>query len=142
MQISRAHAGLVVLTLLSAVATVWIIALNKQRDRIDHITIAAGSSKGDSYVICQALKTVIARHHPTLDISVRETGGTSDNLRLLEQKKVDLVTAQADVPAGHSALGIAVLFEDRFQLLVRRNSEINTFPDLRGKRVALPRTGG
>jgi TRAP transporter TAXI family solute receptor len=34
------------------------------------------------------------------------------------------------------------LYADTFQLLVRKNSSIRTFPDLAGKRIALPTHGG
>jgi hypothetical protein len=53
MQISQAHASLLLLTVVSGIATAWTVALNAERKKIDHITIAAGSSESDSYVICQ-----------------------------------------------------------------------------------------
>jgi TRAP transporter TAXI family solute receptor len=73
---------------------------------------------------------------------LRETGGTAENLALLESGAADLATAQADVPAGRSARLVANLFSDAFQLLVRKESAIRTFSDLEGKRISVPSHGG
>jgi len=113
-----------------------------QHHRNWKLTIAAGGRSGESFVLAQALKTVAERHHPELAIVVRETGGTAENLALLESGQADVATAQADVPAGKSARLIASLYADAFQLLVRSGSPIRAFPDLAGKRIALPTKGG
>lgn len=75
-------------------------------------------------------------------IAVVETGGTVENLRMLEAKTADIAVAQADVTPGPSAQSVAVLFDDTFQLLVHEASPIRNFADLRGKRIALARSGG
>jgi len=113
-----------------------------QHRRTRTLVIAAGSASGESYVISQALKVVVERTHSNLRVSVLETGGTAENLRLLEQKVADLAAAQADVTTGPSARSIATLYQDRFQLMVRRGSAIHAFPDLKGKRIALAQVGG
>ena len=53
-----------------------------------------------------------------------------------------MAAAQADVPVGTAARLVAVLYEDTFQLIVHAASGITSFADLRGRRVALARTGG
>lgn len=128
-----------ILTVGAVGAGVYFTLTNAAPERL---VIAAGASTGDSYVISQALKVVVERHYPGIKISVLETAGTSENLRLLEEKKVQLATAQADVPAGDSARSIAVLFKDSFQLGVHKGSGIRSFSDLKGKRIALPQRGG
>lgn len=107
-----------------------------------HVTVAAGNPTGESYVISSALKTVVEQHHPRIRVTILETGGTTENLRLLEQGKADIATAQADVTAGPSERLVANLYQDAFQLLVRSDSGVREFIDLRGKRIALPQTGG
>ncbi len=104
--------------------------------------LAAGSVSGDSYILCAALKQVVERHNSTVKADVLETGGTVENLQMLETEKADLAAAQADVGPGPSARSIAILFDDTFQLLVAEGSPIRNFLDLRNKRIALARSGG
>ena len=107
-----------------------------------HVIVAAGNATGESYVISSALQTVVEKHYPRIRVTIRETGGTTENLRLLEQGQVEIATAQADVPVGPPVSLVANLYEDAFQLLVRNESGIREFIDLRGKRIALAQTGG
>jgi TRAP transporter TAXI family solute receptor len=104
--------------------------------------LAAGSKTGESYILGAALRTVVERHNPRIRIALLETGGTAENLRMLEDGRAALATAQADVPAGPTARVVAVLYDDAFQLLTRRDSPLQNFTDLRGKTIALARSGG
>jgi hypothetical protein len=113
-----------------------------QSSRVRTLRAAAGSASGDSYILCAALKKVVERHNSNVRIDVVETGGTVENLRMLETKTADIAVAQADVTPGPSAQSVAVLFDDTFQLLVHEASSIHNFADLRGKRIALARSGG
>lgn len=139
---NRNNLGLLVLVIFSVFAVGLATYFSMENSEPERLTIAAGNSTGDSFVISQALKTVVERHHPKLRITVMETGGTSENLKLLEERKVQLAAAQADVPAPDSARSVAVLFRDTFQLAVHQGSSIKSFGDLRGKRIALPQKGG
>ena len=47
-----------------------------QRSKTDYVTLAGGSSSGESYILGKALKTVVERHYPRIKISLLETGGT------------------------------------------------------------------
>jgi len=85
---------------------------------------------------------VVERHYPEIRIHVLETGGTVENLKLLEQGRAGLAFAQSDVQAGPSARILAVVYDDTFQLLTHRDSPIQSFAALKGKTIALPRTGG
>lgn len=132
-------AGLLLLTLALAGGAVWLAVDNS---RTYFVRIAAGDSRGESFVIATALKTVAERHHPRLRITVQETGGTTENLQLLERGQVDMATAQADVPSGPSARQVADLYADVFQLVVHQGLGIDSVAALRAKRVALPKRGG
>jgi TRAP-type uncharacterized transport system substrate-binding protein len=120
---------IILLSLISvAVATWWFIDW-RGRTRVYNVTLAAGSRTGESYLLGQALKAVVARHRPNIRIDVLETGGTAESLALLESGKVALAAAQADVPVGSAARLIAVLYLDTFQLLVRKGSGITSIVD-------------
>ena len=110
--------------------------------KIRTLRIAAGAPTGDSYLICRALKTVAEKTYPKLRVTVLETPGTVENLRLMEAGTVDLATAQADVSSGATARSVVVLFDDVFQLLTHEKSASHGFADLRGKTIGLSRGGG
>ena len=138
-------AGRIVIVILALVSIALLgtgASIAYKRFKTNTIAIAAGSSKAESYVMMQALKTVVERHYPRLKLTVQETGGTSESLQHLDRGESQLAAAQADVPAGPSATAVAVLFEDNFQLLVHKASPITQFTDLKGKKIGLARTGG
>ncbi len=133
---------LLLLGILSA-AVVVVPAMSLYRhSRVFELTVAAGNATGESFILSSALKTVVENRYPKIRITVRETGGTAENLRLLERGEVEIAAAQADVPAGDGARLIANLYDDAFQLVVRSDVSIKEFVDLRGKRIALARHGG
>ena len=120
----------------------WLALVLWRGSRTQHLTLAAGTSTGDSYILGNALRTVVERHYPRIRISLLETGGSVENLQMLEEGKAQLATAQADVAAGPRAALVAVLYDDTFQLLVPASSQVQKILELRGKRIALAQTGG
>ena len=112
------------------------------RNRTFNLTLVAGSSDGESYILSRAIAQVVERQYPHIQIRVEKTGGTTENLQFLEAGKAQLATAQADISAGPSARSLAILYQDLFQLVVKENSQINEFASLRGKRIGLQKKGG
>jgi TRAP transporter TAXI family solute receptor len=117
-------------------AAIW------QRSKTEHLTLAAGASSGESYILGNALKTVVERHYPKIRITLLETGGTVENLRMLDEGRAQLAAAQADILPGPTARAVAVLYDDTFQLLVPKNSPVQSLVDLQGRRIALAQSGG
>jgi uncharacterized protein len=75
-------------------------------------------------------------------VTLLETGGTVENLSMLQDGRAQLATAQADIPAGPQARSVAVLYDDTFQLLVPKQAQSQSLVDLEGKRIALAKSGG
>jgi uncharacterized protein len=73
--------------------TSWRIVVRLTPPRL---TIAAGDKEGESYIISSAIARVIEKRS-NIRVIVLDTGGTKQNLELLQQGKVQLVTAQADI---------------------------------------------
>src|ERR1700689_5708780 len=113
-----------------------------QRSKTEYLTLAGGSSSGESYILGKALKTVVERHYPRIKISLLETGGTVENLQMLEDGRAQLATAQADILPGPRARAVAVLYDDTLQLLVPKDSPAKSLIDLQGRRIALAQSGG
>ena len=129
--------ALLTLGLLVVLATIFV-----QRSRTEYLTLAAGAPSGESYILGNALKTVVERHYPRIRITLLETGGTVENLQMLEDGRAQLATAQADISPGPRARALAVLYDDTFQLLVAKDSQAQSLVDLRGQRIALAQSGG
>src|SRR5215470_9231816 len=85
----------------------WLAVVLWQASKTQRLTLAAGTSTGDSYILSNALKTVVERHYPRIHIVLQETGGSVENLQMLENGKAQLATAQADVAAGPRARLVA-----------------------------------
>src|SRR5271156_5073529 len=113
-----------------------------QRSKTEYLTLAAGTSSGESYILGNALKTIVERHYPRIRIALLETGGTVENLQMLEDGRAQMATAQADISPGPRARAIAVLYDDTFQLLVPKDSPAKSLIDLQGRRIALAQSGG
>ena len=97
---------------------------------------------GKAIILGSALKTVVERHYPRIRITLLETGGTVENLQMLQDGRAQLATAQSDILPGPRARALAVLYDDTFQLLVPKDSQAQTLVDLQGRRIALAQSGG
>ena len=106
--------------------------------REHRLLIAAGQRSGQAFQIAKALQQVTERHYQELKLEVFETRGALHNASLLDQGAVQLATVQADQASGRKARLVAELYPDTFQIVVRRDSGIDTIGDLVGKRIALP----
>ncbi|MDX2216689.1 MAG: TAXI family TRAP transporter solute-binding subunit [Oculatellaceae cyanobacterium bins.114] len=117
----------------------WVVLTGSQ---VRELTLAAGDPEGESYILSQAIAQVITANNPKLHVTVISTSGSDENLKLLENGKVNLATAQADVPAGSSARAIAVLYRDLFQLVVRQDAGVHQFTDLLNRIILLQPNSG
>ena len=106
------------------------------------LTIGAGSRTGEAFQLAHATATLVEHYYPDIRIEVQETKGSSENMRLLEEGKIQLATVQADIEAVPQARLISNLYPDLFQLVVRQEANISSFNELKGKRIALPKRGG
>ncbi|MEM6445702.1 MAG: TAXI family TRAP transporter solute-binding subunit [Cyanobacteria bacterium P01_D01_bin.123] len=107
------------------------------RQRVYRLTVATGSPAGQYYAFGRALSEIVARHAPHIELTVRETEGSVDNVTLLETGKVDLAISQSDTPTQAEARAVAALFPEFFHVLATPEAAINRLADLRGKRIAL-----
>src|ERR1700721_3512354 len=87
-----------------------------QGTKKEHLTLAAGAPSGESYILGHALKTVVERHYPKIRIDLVETGGTVENLKMLEDGRANLAAAQWDIPPGPKARAGAGLDAGAFHL--------------------------
>ncbi|MFM7424976.1 MAG: TAXI family TRAP transporter solute-binding subunit [Elainella sp.] len=115
----------------------FVAHILQDRNRVHELTIATGSPDGEYFAFAKALETVVERRNPDIQITVSASAGAQENLDWLDQDKAQLAIVQSDTPSRPTAQAVAFLFPEVFHLVARANSGIDSFDDLRGKRVAL-----
>lgn len=113
-------------------------------------TVATGSKSGVYYPIGEALDSILKQAHPNHGFMVLETAGSIENIKLLTEGKADLALVQNDIAyyaangeamfAGQKVTGlagIATLFPEVVQIIVRKETGIATLSDLEGKKIAV-----
>jgi len=122
---------------------IWLIALGAlalwlSSSKVQRLTIAAGPAGSETLALLTAIAEVLNEVEPGLSVRVFESGGSSENLRLLSEGRVDMGTIQADTPVPDGVAGVSVLYRDAYHLIVRDDAQIGNFSDLPGHRVAIP----
>ncbi len=111
----------------------------------DHTLILSSAKAGeDSQRISQQIIDS-ARDIGKISIDNYTSQGSQENLQRLLNKEADLAVVQLDIVSEAMKTGkvqaIAALAYEYFHLITRYESEIKTFKDLEGKRVALGSPG-
>ncbi|TDG00371.1 TAXI family TRAP transporter solute-binding subunit [Paenibacillus piri] len=122
---------------------------NQSRGDADHpiVTIATGSASGPYFTIASALAK---RYEERLGLtaSVLTTGGSVENMSLIEAGKVDMAFAMSDAVtfAYEGAEGVkkmenlqamAGLYLNYVQIIALKGSPVHSISDLKGKRVSV-----
>jgi TRAP transporter TAXI family solute receptor len=122
-------------------------------DRV--LRLASGPKEGVYDALGRGMAELLSRRLPGFKVAVRQTDGAFQNMVLLDAGEVELALGQNDVVfnsvktdrvLGHRSTniaGLAVLYQEVLQLVVRKDAGIRSVADLRGKRVALglPQSG-
>ena len=124
-------------------AIIWLVAMVALvlwlgGSRLARVTIAGGPAGSETLALTQAIADALNEAEIGVRVMVFETGGSGENLRLLENGRIDMGTLQADTPASDSVLGITTLYSDAYHLIARDEAAILSFADLPGHRVAIP----
>ena len=128
------------------------IATPNSVNAMSHLLLGTGSVQGVYFpiggVICRLLNR--HKHLHKIRCSLESTGGSIYNLKEIAEGNFDLVFAQSDWQfhayhgtstfekhgANPHLRAVFALEADPLALIVRANSEINTFDDLAGRRVS------
>lgn len=129
-------------------------AQNKSEEEIDlsdyFITIATGGTSGVYYPIGGALSTLFEEELGVAS-SVQATGASVENVNLIDSgnAEIALITGDTAVQAYEgtgpfeeqgsveSVLGIAALYNNYVQIVTTEETGINTFEDLKGRKVGV-----
>ena len=113
-------------------------------------TIATGSKSGVYFPVGETLAKILKNTYPDVEIKVIETGGSVQNLQMLNEGKVDMALVQNDI-AFYAAqgekmfdsgkittvTGIATVFPEVVQIIVRKDKGITSLNELASKTISI-----
>jgi TRAP transporter TAXI family solute receptor len=121
------------------------------RSPAEDIVILTGGTSGVYYPLGLALQKIFERDLPNSKVSVISTQATVENLNLLQQGKGQLALAQGDIltdawkgnpeagfPSSRTKIRlVGAAFPNYIHIIARRDANIASVQDLRGKRVSV-----
>jgi TRAP transporter TAXI family solute receptor len=117
------------------------------------MVMATGGTAGTYYPFGGAIAKIWNEKIPGMNVTVQTTGGSVENVRLTNKKEAELAIAQSDtLDFAYNAKesfkeklinvrAIAVLFPEIMQLVVRADSPIKSFMDLKGQKISVGAPG-
>jgi uncharacterized protein len=112
------------------------------------LTIATGGTGGVYYPLAGGFGAILAKEAPGLTATAEVTGGSVDNLKLLQASKSDVIFTQVDTAVDAMngvekftggkvpARALTVMYSNIMQVVTLESSGITKFEDLKGKRVS------
>ncbi|MGX8908719.1 TAXI family TRAP transporter solute-binding subunit [Streptomyces netropsis] len=139
------RAGAVAAVVLALLAW-WLVPFGGETSPSGRMSFATGVPTGVYAKYGALLQEDLARDLPELEVRLRESQGSLDNLRQLTAGKADFTLATADSVATYRTSGqegarslraCARLYDDYMQLVVEKKSTVGSARDLKGKRVGV-----
>ena len=125
-----------------------------KEDQTEYLSIATGGTSGTYYPIGGAMAKIINEKVDNINASAQSTGASVTNTRLISKKEVELAILQNDIAsyafngenkfkdkAVKNMRGIATLYPEIIQIIVREGTGIESIKDLKGKKVAIGAPG-
>ncbi|MCU0560229.1 MAG: TAXI family TRAP transporter solute-binding subunit [Desulfobacterales bacterium] len=119
----------------------------------DNLVLATGGTAGTYYPFGGAMAKIWGAKVKDLNVTAQTSGASAENVRLINKKEVELALVQSDTldfafnakEAFKEPLkamsAIAVLYPEIIQVVVRADSPIKSFADLKGKKVGVGAPG-
>jgi uncharacterized protein len=107
-----------------------------------HIVLATGQEGGAYYLFGLRYQALLAREG--IDVTLRPTSGSVENIDLLKRGKADVAFVQGGTGASVDAPGLrslASLYYEPVWILVRKHEGIERLSDLKGRRIGIDQEG-
>lgn len=140
--------------LLFTVGVVGCSSQSNEQSKTEFLSIATGGTSGTYYPIGGAMAKVISDEVANTNASAQSTGASVTNTRLVSKKEVQLAIVQNDIASYafngankfknkpvKNMRGIATLYPEIIQIVVREGTGIENIKDLAGKKVAVGAPG-
>ena len=117
------------------------------------LIIATGGTAGTYYPLGGGMATIWQDKIEGMSVTAQSTGGSVENLKLINNGEVDLALVQNDISSfamtGTEVFqekldgfyAIAALYPEVIQLVVKADSDINSLADLKGTKVSVGAAG-
>ena len=135
---ARIFGPAILLSLLALIVTYHFVQPAPPR----HIVLATGQEGGAYFLYGLRYQAELAREG--IDVTVRPTSGSIENIHLLQKGEADVAfvqggtAASVDAPALRS---LASLYYEPVWIMVRKQAHIERISDLKGRRIAIDREG-
>lgn len=136
-----------VILVISLVLGIGVLGLSQPKQP-QQLIMGTGGTTGSYYPLGGAISQIVASKLGYINITVQSTGGTVENLKLIERGEAQLGLAQNDLlyyawngiemfkpKTYRKARIIASIYPEYIQIAVREDSGIKTIYDIRGKRI-------
>jgi TRAP transporter TAXI family solute receptor len=126
----------------------WLLPSEKSPG--GEITFSTGTPTGVYQTYGVMLRQAAAKDLPDLDIRLKNSKGSLENVQRVATGQADFTIAAADAvetyilkngKGADSLRGCARLYDDYVHVVVRRSSSVQSVADLRGRKVAVGPTG-
>lgn len=129
--------ALFVLSITSIGGWLWV---NRQQEP-HTLTIGAGPLGSDAYNLLSEIRQVVLRHSDELRLNIKSTRDGSQNIALLNKGDIDVAVVRSDTPVVADVRGIAELYPDVFQIIVRDDTPAYSVTDLTNIQISIPEYG-
>jgi uncharacterized protein len=138
----------ILLTLL--LVTALVSTTSAQEDKL---ILATGGTAGTYYPFGGAMAKIWNSKIPGINVTAQATGASAENIRLMNKKEVELALVQSDtIDFAYNAKeafkerltkmnAIAVLYPEVIQIVVRGDTNIKGFADLKGAKIGVGAPG-
>lgn len=135
------------------VAVLFVIGAVASVQAADNLVLATGGTAGTYYPFGGAMSKIWNSKIKDMNVTAQTSGASGENIRLINKKEVELALVQSDtldqawnaVEAFKEPLkgmsAVATLYPEIVQVVVRADSPIKTFADLKGKKVGVGAPG-
>ena len=133
---------------------VMLVSLAASASAATFLSIATGGTSGTYYPLGGDLANLFNTVIPDMNASAQATGGSADNLRLIDGEEAELGTVQNDVSyfaytgtdsfEGEQITSFSVissLYAEYVQIVVRADSDIQSIADFKGKSISIGAAG-
>jgi TRAP transporter TAXI family solute receptor len=135
------------------IAVLLVIGAAAAVQAADNLVMATGGTAGTYYPFGGAMAKIWNSKIKDMNVTAQTSGAAAENVRLINKKEVELALTQSDTldfafnakEAFKEPLkdmsAIAVLYPEVVQVVVRADSPIKSFADLKGKKVGVGAPG-
>ena len=135
-------------------AAMLLVAMTASASAATFLSIATGGTSGTYYPLGGDLANLFNTVIPDVNASAQATGGSADNLRLIDNEEAELGTVQNDVSyfaytgtdsfEGEQITSFSVmsaLYAEYVQIVVRADSDLQSIADFKGKSISIGAAG-